>query len=185
MEPDAANAPVLPVTVIGLVDVGRLIRELEKLEQAMQANAIRGEATGENIRVTLLLEQLAEANSVKLDDAHARQSLLEFMRYIKKSAPRVHISFSADPSPVFLAKLMPWFRHHVHPHLLVAIGLQPGIGAGCVLRTTNRFFDMSLSQSFSNSRSLLMDRLRASGSIDQAGAPSTDAVSPDSGAVRA
>jgi F0F1-type ATP synthase delta subunit len=41
--------------------------------------------------------------------------------------------------------------------VLVQIGLQPNLGAGCVVRTTNKYFDMSLRTKFFDSR----DKLRA------------------------
>lgn len=160
MAPELADAPVLPFAVVGLVDIGRLIRELEKLEQAMQAQQIREGTEGQLPPLSPLLDQLAEVNKLNLTDDHSRNSLLEFLRYIRKSAPRIHMSFSANPSPEFLAKLMSWLRQHIHPHVLVAIGLQPGIGAGCMVRTTNKYFDMSLSKSFGAGRDILMKRMR-------------------------
>ncbi|MGB4800773.1 MAG: hypothetical protein WBP03_04620 [Candidatus Saccharimonadales bacterium] len=174
MEHDAPAAPVLPVSIIGLVEVGRLMRELEGLENAMQATEIR---TGQNLpragrlpQLSIQLQQLAEANSITLSEERDRHSLLLFLKEIKTHAPRVHMSFSADPSPDFMAKLMSWLRQHIHPHVLVAVGLQPGIGAGCMLRTRNRFFDMSLSRSFSGKREAFMARLRGTD------APKTPAV---------
>ena len=56
---------------------------------------------------------------------------------------------------------------------MVAVGLQPGIGAGCVLRTENRYFDMSLGKRFGGSRELLMKRLN-----EVAALPSSDPSVP-------
>jgi len=163
MAPEQSAAPVLPVAVVGLVDLGRLLRELERLENTMRTEHIRTGVPEESIqlpKLSALMEELAEANHVDLSVSHGRQSLLAFLKLLRKDAPRVHMSFSADPSPQFMLKLMTWLRTNVHPHVLVAVGLQPGIGAGCVLRTTNKYFDMSLGKSFADSRSLLMERLR-------------------------
>ena len=161
MAPEQAAAPVLPPAVVGLVDLGRLIRELEKITDVMHSEALRvGPENVQLPKLTPLLEQLAEENKLDLTVEHQRQSALEFLKLLRKDAPRIHMSFSANPSSQFVMKLMTWLRQNIHPHVLVAIGLQPGIGAGCVLRTTNRFFDMSLSRSFAESRELLMQRLR-------------------------
>ncbi|QQS19968.1 hypothetical protein IPL85_00695 [Candidatus Saccharibacteria bacterium] len=160
MVPDSQAAPVLPIGVVGMVDLGRLIRELERLESSLMSETIRTGTSVQLPKLSALLDQLAETNKLDLRDAHARSSLLEFLKLLRKDAPKIHMSFSADPSPVFLAKLISWLRTHIHPHVLIAVGLQPGIGAGCVLRTTNRYFDMSLSKSFAGSRELLMKRLR-------------------------
>lgn len=162
MVPETQAAPVLPVGVVGMIDLGRLIRELERLEAAMTSDKIRTGADVQLPKLSALMDQLAETNKLDLRDPHARKSLLEFLKLLRKEAPKIHMSFSADPTPDFLAKLLTWLRAHVHPHVLVAVGLQPGIGAGCVLRTTNRYFDMSLGKSFADKRELLMKRLRES-----------------------
>ncbi len=162
MVPETQAAPVLPVGVVGMIDLGRLIRELERLEAAMTSDKIRTGADVQLPKLSALMDQLAEANKLDLRDPHARKSLLEFLKLLRKEAPKIHMSFSADPTPDFLAKLLTWLRAHIHPHVLVAVGLQPGIGAGCVLRTTNRYFDMSLGKSFADKRELLMKRLRES-----------------------
>jgi F0F1-type ATP synthase delta subunit len=46
--------------------------------------------------------------------------------------------------PKALEKILLWLRQNVHPQVLLQVGLQPAIAAGCVLRTTNKIFDMSL-----------------------------------------
>ena len=69
------------------------------------------------------------------------------------------MSFSADPSVTFLTKLMTWLRQEIHPQVLLTVGLQPTIGAGCILRTTNRYFDFSLRQDFANKRTMRWIRL--------------------------
>lgn len=169
MEPNA-DAPVLPVAVVGLVDLGRLIRELERLEDAMQGEHLRSgqpENTLQLPKLTALLEEAAAVNHIDLTQQHSRQSLLTFFKLLRKEAPRVHMSFSADPQPEFMAKIVSWLRNNVHPHVLVAVGLQPGIGAGCVMRTTNRYFDMSLGKRFAGNRELLMQRLRQPGTQQQ------------------
>lgn len=164
MAPDTTDppAPVLPAAVIGLVDLGRLIRELERLESVMQSEHIRlnqAEDTLSIPKLSALLDQIASDNHVDLTLKHNRDSLLEFLKLLRIEAPRIHVSFSADPSPQFMLKLIVWLRANIHPHLLVAVGLQPGIGAGCVLRTTNRYFDMSLGRTLAGKRELLMKKL--------------------------
>lgn len=180
MAPEQSAAPVLPASVIGMLDVGRLIRELEKIENIMQSDELRTGATSAQMpKLSPLLEQLADQNRLDLSVEHQRQSALEFLQLIRKDAPKIHISFSANPSGQFMQKLIVWLRQNLHPHVLVAVGLQPGIGAGCVLRTTNKYFDMSLSRSFAGSRDLLMKRLRMSDEQQVEGAapaPAPEAV---------
>ena len=54
---------------------------------------------------------------------------------------------------------MTWLRREIHPLVLMTVGLQPNIGAGCIVRTTNKYFDFSLRQDFANKRDLLQAAL--------------------------
>ena len=67
----------------------------------------------------------------------------------------MHISFSADPSPLFTQKLIAWLRSEIHPLVLLQIGLQPNMGAGCVVRTSNKYFDFSLRDRFKSKGEML------------------------------
>lgn len=156
------TALVLPTAVVGLIDVGRLIREFDKLEAFIQQQTVRddGNDTVKLPKLSLLMDQLVDKNKLDLLQEADRTKTHDFLREVRKHAPKVHMSFSANPSPRFVQSLTAWLRQNIHPEVLIAIGLQPGIGAGCVLRTTNKYFDMSLAQSFANSRDKLMQSLR-------------------------
>ncbi|HYH36035.1 MAG TPA: hypothetical protein VD706_00875, partial [Candidatus Saccharimonadales bacterium] len=93
----------------------------------------------------------------------------------KQRSPVLHISFSADPSPTFTEKLMTWLREEIHPLVLLSVGLQPTIGAGCIVRTTNKQFDLSLREDFLKKRELLLSQLRS--------APAAPAETPEKAAV--
>jgi hypothetical protein len=162
MVPEPQKAPVLPPSVVGLVDIGRLIREIDKLEDSLRTADIRGEhrVAPQLPKLSQLLDDVVSQNRLDLLQPSHRRALLEFLKLLRKDAPKLHMSFSADPSPEFISKILRWIRGNLHPHALLAIGMQPGIGAGCVLRTTNKYFDMSLSKSFASSRELLMKRLK-------------------------
>jgi hypothetical protein len=162
MAPERTAAPVLPTAVTGLVDLGRLIRELDAIENAMQGQHLRTGQAEDGLqlpKLSALLDKVAEENKLDLTQHHQRESLAEFLKLLRKEAPRIHMSFSANPSAEFLLKLVGWLRTNMHPHVLVAVGLQPGIGAGCVLRTENRYFDMSLGKRFTGNREMLMKLL--------------------------
>ena len=61
---------------------------------------------------------------------------------------------------MFQQKLITWIRQQIHPYTLLQVGLHPSIGAGCIVRTTNKFFDFSLRHRFSDQRMLLISKLR-------------------------
>lgn len=151
----------LPTAIVGLIDVGRLMRELERLESNLQQQAIRSEGAEVTLpKFSLLLDQLVDKNQLNMLEKSDREKAHNYLKELRQHAPKVHMSFSANPSARFIQTLTAWLRQNIHPQLLIAIGLQPGIGAGCVLRTTNKYFDMSLAKSFSESREKLMQYLR-------------------------
>lgn len=151
---------VLPATVTGLTDVTRLQRESETLDEYLRQAALRkgGHAT-ELPKIPVMLDDVATANHLNLLQTADRQKLAEFLQQLQTKAPVVHMSFAAEPSTEFTGKIVTWLRQNVHPMLLVQVGLQPSIAAGCTLRTTNKVFDFSLRQHFAQNRHLLVDAL--------------------------
>src|SRR5579884_941640 len=150
----------LPTAVIGPMDLSRLLRELDNINEVMLQLKLR--KSGDNVKLpktTQLMDELIKANNVNLLEETDRLTLKHYLATIKEHAPLIHMSFSVDPSPLFLDKLIVWLRQNIHPMLLLTIGLQPNLGAGCIVRTTNRYFDLSLKQAFSDRRYLLIDRL--------------------------
>lgn len=136
----------LPLLIIGRADVSRVQRELNQLDEFFIGAAAR--KSGESIkppRITRLLDEISKDNKLNLLEAAARKVLHEQLEELLKTAPSLHISFAAEPSPKALETILIWFRNNVHAQALLDVGLQPAIGAGCVLRTPNKLFDMSLS----------------------------------------
>ena len=162
----AAESPKTGITPMGIpllvatpVDLGRILRELEGLDEQLLQEHLRGNDSPERPRTSKLMDQILEVNKVDLLDAKHRKDLMELLNVVKKKSPVLHMSFSADPPASFIEKLMTWLRREIHPTVLITIGLQPNIGAGCVIRTTNRNFDLSLRQNFANKRDLLKEAI--------------------------
>ena len=152
----AKSSGQLPPLAAGPVEIGRLIRELEAIEDSLEQLSLRHGGTDITMPKTgTLLNQTAELNQLNLLHATDRHQLRQFLLLVKARAPLMHISFSAEPTPIFTEKLMTWLRREIHPLVLLTVGLQPNIGAGCVVRTANKQFDFSLRQDFANKRELL------------------------------
>jgi len=135
----------LPTIVVSQVDVARLIRELNSLEDFFTLAEIRQSGSAmEAPRLTRTLDGLATANKLNLLEKSQRQRLGEQLNELLESAPLMHISFASEPSPRILAEIVKWFRANIHKNALLQVGLQPTIAAGCVLRTPNKVFDLSL-----------------------------------------
>jgi hypothetical protein len=150
----------LPLLAVSPADINRLSRELESIENTLLELGVRKDDADIKLpRTSRLIDQVVELNSLNLVHQGDRLLLRQFLQAVKQRAPVMHMSFGADPSAMFLEKLLNWLRREIHPQLLLTIGLQPTIGAGCIVRTTNHQFDLSLRQDFAKKRELLLNKL--------------------------
>lgn len=154
----------VPAVITSPADVTRLHREVVTLDEAIHQQALRtpGQTPTELPHISRLLEELATANKLNLLEAATRKHLIDFLVDVSTNAPVVHLSFAADPSTAFMHKIVAWFRQNIHPSILVRVGLQPNIGAGCILRTTNRYYDLSLREHFKKNQHKLVEALGTS-----------------------
>ena len=150
----------LPATIVTRSDLGRLLREIDEFEASLRHKSIKKDK--QVLISSPLMDDLTELNKLNLLQPDDRQNLKKHLESIRKSAPVMHFSFSVNPSPRFLNSLISWLRREIHPQVLLQIGLEPNIGAGCILRTTNRFFDFSLRNYFDTQRELLISKLNES-----------------------
>ncbi|HTB48676.1 MAG TPA: hypothetical protein VK712_01190 [Verrucomicrobiae bacterium] len=150
----------LPVLVTSPLDVARLVRELEAIDEALLQLGLRQPGAEVKMpKTSRLMDQVILLNELNLLYPEDRLLLQQFLRAVKERAPVVHMSFNADPPVAFMEKLVAWLRREINPLVLVTVGLQPNMGAGCMLRTTNRQFDFSLRQTFLKNRELLISKL--------------------------
>lgn len=159
MEHNVPNPPDLrlPPSVASPVDLARLIRELEAINESMLQLRLRSGGSPTKIPKTgYLLDKTIQLNGLNLLQDVDREALGKYLARIRDKAPVMHMSLSSDPAPLFIEKLMTWLRREIHPEVLLTIGLQPTLGAGCILRTTNKYFDLSLRQTLLQQQELLM-----------------------------
>lgn len=152
---------VLPVGIVSRADLGRVLREVEALDDFLAQAGIRQPGTPIRLpRTSRLLEECIATNKLHVLHDQDRQQLHSFLISVRAKAPVLHMSFSADPSPRFTNRLMTYLRSAIHPLVLLEVGLMPNIGAGCIVRTTNKYFDFSLRQSFNAQQELLISKIR-------------------------
>ena len=150
----------LPIQATGRVDIGRLLREVEQIDSFLKQAAIREPGTSLKMpKTSRLLDEFASSNKLNLLQDEDRSRVLNFLIMVRAKAPLLHMSFSVDPAPAFVQKLITWLRAEIHPLVLLQIGLQPNIGAGCVVRGTSKYFDFSLREHFKKQRPLLIEKL--------------------------
>lgn len=135
----------LTLQLVTPADITRLQREINKLDDYFVAAAARSaDASANPPKLTRSLDQLAQQNKIDLTNAAARKQLSSDLGQIIAQAPVLHISFAAEPSAQALEKILAWLRDNINPEVLLRVGLQPAMAAGCVLRTPNKIFDMSV-----------------------------------------
>ena len=163
MEPEApVSTPFhLSSLVASPSDVMRLRRELDALDDYLRAQALRqtGAPMPQLPKLSRMLDELVVSNKINLLYEDQRRHLAGMLAQLHSHAPVLHISFASDPSSGTLQKIVIWLRQHVDPQILVHVGLQPSIVAGCTVRTTNRYFDLSLRKHLDAQRAFLLDAL--------------------------
>jgi F0F1-type ATP synthase delta subunit len=142
----------IPALIMTPTDVSRLQREISALHEYLGQQKLRpsGQPTAILPKASTLLDELAVTNKLNLLEAGTREHLIAFLNDLSANAPVLHISFATDPPPAFLQKVVLWLRQNIHTSILVQVGMQPTIAVGCVVRTTNKYFDLSLRRSLAN-----------------------------------
>jgi F0F1-type ATP synthase delta subunit len=171
---------VLPTLVVGPADVKRLAMEMESLDEYLRQAFLRpGAADVKLPKTSRTLDSLAELNEADLLQAEDREQLKAFLSSLQSHAPVIHISFAAEPSAAFTGKIVEWMRANIAHYLLVQVGLQPSIAAGCVVRTTNRIFDLSLRQYLLEKRDILAESLHTMKDVSHDAVPAASAAVPE------
>ncbi len=154
------HALSLPVSIVSPTDVARLAREIETLDSFFREQQIRTGGNAQELpRMSKLLDQLAADNKLNILQENDRALIKQQLDELHKHAPVMHISFSVDPPGSYVQKIVDWLRSNIDKRVLVTVGLQPNIGAGCVVRTTNKLFDFSLREYFTEKRPFFISKL--------------------------
>lgn len=154
------RALLLPAGLSTQSDLAHVTRELEKLDEFLRASAIRQPGSHMELpKSSKLFEELVAGSKLNMLQAEDREYLLKSLTWMREHAPVIHMSFSTEASTQFVEKLTHWLRKNISPFVLLQIGLRPNIGAGCVVRTTNKHFDFSLRKHFLAKRDLLMSQI--------------------------
>lgn len=152
----------LPDGVLRRVDIARLVREAENIENSTVAAAVRTRVTKVQKRRSPLSDQLAEfleVNSLEVSTSRQRSKLVTELRKLKDTAPVVHLTFASVADIESIKKVVAWLRTQVHPQIVVDVGLQPDLIGGVYVRTTNRVHDLSIRARLSASRGVIKQQL--------------------------
>lgn len=147
----------LPLSVITKLDLLRLVREANALQEYLLQAQVRSGGTPmpQLPKLSRLLDDTARANEVNLLDADQRARLIAALEQLKASALVIHMSFAAEPSGAFLTNIITWLRGNISSLVVLQVGLQPQLAAGCIVRTENKLLDFSLRAHFISRREAL------------------------------
>jgi hypothetical protein len=159
----------LPLAITGEGDAMRVRRELAALDDYINQAALRkpGTPLKHLPKASPSLSEFSELNRLNLLDQSDRSKMLDFFSELVERGPRVHISFASEPSSLFMSKITAWFRSSVHPLVLITVGLEPSVAAGCTVRTDNHFHDFSLRQHFIDQRGLLLSGIKEPSALSE------------------
>lgn len=161
MEPKQDRTFKLPISVVTQSDLTKLLLDLEAIEDFfLQVKVRRAGDTVSLPRTSPQMEDVLRQNDLNLLQLADRQRLKFILMTIRNKSPILHMSFSVSPSQKFLEKIISWMRQNVSEIVILQVGLQPNIGAGFTLRTTNKFFDFSLRQHLNKQKDLLIAELK-------------------------
>jgi F0F1-type ATP synthase delta subunit len=149
----------LPTVIASRQDITHVHRELRLFDDAAMQSVLRHENPVKYPPISTKLRGIVQQNQIDLRDDASRKKLLDALEKLKTTAPTIHISFPAEPSPEVLQKLVTWLRKEIDPRIVIRVGMQPTIAAGVIVRTPNQQFDFSLRQHLQKNRSKLIERL--------------------------
>jgi len=156
-------AYVLPSVLVTRADLARIVREVEKVDNELEAQRARNRANGENeYHAPATSQQLAdflELNKLNLEDDQGRMQLKEQLRVMKDKAPVIHMTFAVEADPASLQKLVEYIRKEIHPQAVLSVGLQPSLVGGVYLRTPNHVHDFSIRELLAGKREVIMHEL--------------------------
>lgn len=149
----------LPTVIASRQDITHVHRELRLFDDATLQSVMRHDNPVKYPPISAKLRGIVQQNQVDLREEASRKKLLAALEALKTTAPTIHISFPAEPTPEILQKLVSWLRKEVNPRIVIRVGIQPSIAAGVIVRTPNQQFDFSLRQHLQKNRSKLVERL--------------------------
>lgn len=150
---------MLPKSLVGRIEVSRLIREIERLDVDLTAQAIRSPQDVHMPSTSQVLSDVLKLNGIDITNVQQRKQLLEVLGKVKDTAPTLHVTFASNPEPDVIQQLVEWFRTQLHPVALISVGLQPNIVGGCVARTPDHIYDFSLRRQFRDNIPILAEEI--------------------------
>lgn len=153
---------IFPAALIGRSDLARLVREVETIDNDLEAQKVRNPDSKNGYSLPTMsrgMTDFLEQNKIDVSNDRARMEFKEHLRALKDKAPVIHMTFAVEADPDFLQKLTAWIRQEVHPQALLSVGLQPSLVGGVYMRTPNHIHDFSLKALLKGKRDVMINEL--------------------------
>ncbi len=137
----------------------KILRELDVVENNISERHIREDDQSKDLNLSFNLKEMVESNELDLTNATDLKKLRDFLEDLQTNAKVMHFSFSQPTSELVLNKLTEWLRKNIDPNVLLTTGLNNSVGAGFLLRTTNKYFDFSIGNVLRSNRELLVKKI--------------------------
>jgi len=127
----------------------QLVNVFENLESVLEKNVQNSIRAEEGVdfedlpEVSSALAQLIKDNDIKVTTTSLKE-LKTWLAELKQSAPVLRLTFTSDPENAIITRIVKWFREQSGKEVLVRIGVQPTIAAGCIVHTPSHQYDFSL-----------------------------------------
>ena len=142
------------------IELGKILREAFTIDEFLSADS-HGIKSGLRMpAMSPALQSIVTAQNINLLQPEHRARFRQQLDFVRRTAPTVQVSFGAEPSRQALRVLVRWFRENGHPNTLIAVGVQPHIAGGCIVRTSTKTFDFSLQQLLQKNRAELAKKLQ-------------------------
>jgi G3E family GTPase len=155
----------LPPALVTRADLSRLVRDIEAIDNELEAQKARNHATGQSgyhvPTFSKSLADFAELNKLDLADDQLRMLLKDQMKVMKEKAPVLHMTFAVEADAASLGKIIEYVRKEIHPQALLSVGLQPALVGGVYLRTPNHVHDFSVRGRLASAHSVIAQDIEA------------------------
>ena len=155
----------LPPSVVSKIDVSRLVREFERIDNELTSASVRAKVSAsEQVGLTVSdqLTDFLQLNGLKIDqDGRKRSEFAKQLALLKDKVPVIHMTFAVTADRESLQQLAQWLRTSIHPQAVISVGLQPALVAGVYVRTPNHVHDLSLRAKLRSSHGILVKELEA------------------------
>lgn len=153
---------VLPPSVASVIDLSRLITEVERVDNELTAAKVHAKVGVTEAAQPVISQQFSDFlghNNLVLKNSQERTTLIQQLRILKEKAPVIHMTFAITVDRKSLEELAEWLRAEINPQVVIEVGLQPGLVAGVYVRTSNHVHDLSLRTALKDGRSVLAKEL--------------------------